>query len=493
MDQAPTQEEQKDTNFRENPYFRISQLGVDIWNNWIRTTCNPDFLSNYGVALTPRLSESETSQILGATGTNLLLSASDIDFSGFEFKTLVSFSNFILPNCNFYGAVFREEAIFTQARFLGDANFTQAEFVGRARFNNAEFCGTAHFQEAKAKATIDFSGTRFLDYVDFHGFSFEGSAHFRSTQFHLGADFSNSWVGKHAIFERANFQSPTEFKNINVAGYARFDRAEFGGPVSFENGNFAENIRFNECKFFSDSNFSAARFHAEIDFSNATFMARTDFIETLFNEAPLFHQSALHQDTSFLGMVAKYRALDPSSRSLQMWDRRARAWRTLKQKMNEVHAHDEERRFFALESDAKSHLESFFSRRLTWAYASISHFGWSILRPFYALVATYALSFGAYLLFMRDDLAPSLAKISYFLTSGGDVLNISVLGQLLAFTATGSIPLFGHKDLAESYLNSLFHEQIHFLIYAISVIQGILSAIFIFLMLLAIRNRYRIK
>ena len=248
-----------------------------------------------------------------------------------------------------HSAQFHGDAWFNEAQFHGDVLFNKAQFHGQAVFDKAQFHGDAVFNEAQFGLDAWFNKARF--HVD---------AAFNEVQFHRRARFDGVQFNRNAWFNEAQFH-----------WFAMFGKAQFHGSAEF-NGS-ADPARL-EARQFNYFYFRRARFKAGANFSNREFRDRTDFSGCVFEIAPNFHGSILHQDTAFGGTEC---FPDVTSRGAD------HAYRTLRQAMEGHRARAEEGMFYMLEQKARRHGMSFFDPAfwLSLCYGLGSNYGFSVVRP----------------------------------------------------------------------------------------------------------------
>ena len=355
----------------------------------------------------------------------------NVDFSR---ETLeVNFSGFIFPGfCNFSTTTFSGPTDFNDAVFHNQPNFYDARFNRFANFSRVIFCESADFSAAMFGDRTDFSDARFDGWTDFSGAAFNGKA----------------------VFNGATFGELADFSNVKFTKYTNFSDGEFGGPAKF---------------------------------NNAMFRDATDFSGRRFAYAPLFHNATLHQDTSFSPGDALWTQFptmgelfpDPKSLEAQadkIGQETERAYRTLKLAMSGFQAHREEMAFFALEMRARAFHEPWHRKWFYWLYDEVSQYGHSLARPLLWL----AFLFPVFYIFYRE----------FFGLRSRVPLHDAALWYV---TAAHSVPLpglFRHVDDAEKIV---FGDGAHFWLGLLMGAHTLSSAVLIFLFLLAIRNRFRIR
>ena len=449
------------------------------------------------------------------------------NFSGYEFEDIVKFSGFIFPGrADFSKAAFLSYADFSKAAFKGSADFSEAAFKGSVDFSEAAFKGDAIFSEAAFSGGARFSEAAFLGYADFSKAAFPGSVDFIKAAFSGSAGFIEAAFKDYAMFNEAAFSDYAMFNEAAFSGYAGFIEAAFKGDAIFSKAAFSDDAEFGEaafkgsarfqkavfsktarfmqtsfdgltyfdnCLFKGDTNYRAAQVSRTFLLSGARFEQTPNFIQARFAEAPSLHDIHIKSQSSRVTRLASVKALLKDDAEL------AARWRALKKLSVAAHDHDSELRFFKGEVFAKRRL--FFVGLL---YSLFSDFGRSALRP----LLLWALGVFGF-------------AWCYFSQAGGrwaDVLNWSLpcdagtgnavtaalglsLRNALLLPGGGSAArldqiyacLYGIHDSAAGELPARLRLVIPDAVAFAGVMQSLLSAVMIFLLLLALRNHFRIK
>lgn len=294
------------------------------------------------------------------------------------------------------------------------------------------------------RAGVDFSDTKFSEYMDFSGFIFPSDADFEDSLF-------ESWV----CFDGARFENWADFKNV-----------KFEGGVEFTNVLIKEFANFNYSCFKDWVDFIGIQFQKEAFFDNTKFLDSTDFTNAVFLKAPQFHNAKLHQSTRFSFGDGFFKQF-PDIKS----ERAEGAYRTLKLAMSGFQAHREEAGFFKLEMMARAEKEPKSRKWLYKVYENISDYGQSVVRP------------------LRIWLALGLVALLVFsLVHPGDWAQAYILAQAQA------LPLVGAESEGfKAALATVFPCGTPVWYHIFRAFHITLSSGLIFLVLLAIRNRFRIK
>ncbi len=278
---------------------------------------------------------------------------------------------------------------------------------------------------------VDFSGEP-LPVIYFSGFVFPGRANF------AGATFN----------DEANFKGAT-----------------FNGQVHFEGAAFNREAHFEGATFRRYTHFKDATFESSANFNNATFEDTAIFTHATFKIAPTFHNAGIHQDTEF-SSGDKFFKQFPDIES----DHSERAYRTLKLVMNKYQSHTEEAGFFKLELQARAKKEKRYRKWMYDAYGLFSDYGQSVSRPLY-----WWAGLGVAMFFL------------YFSISGEfDAAATVTMGQAL--------PLIGaEKNAYYDALEIISQNGPPVLFQITRALHMLVSYALIFLSLLALRNRFKIK
>jgi uncharacterized protein YjbI with pentapeptide repeats len=218
--------------------------------------------------------------------------AQDFDFGGVWFPYAVDFSQMVISEANFGGAVFNSAVRFRETEFgeyatFGSAQFVQADF-SRAKFIDADF-GFTKFNEA------NFLDAQFED-AYFANAEFIGDAKFNPAIFLGRASFSNARFGR-AFFGNTDFSGGAYFGNAKFGGLADFGDVKFGGP-NFEHAQFVARVNFGRAEFSASPVFVGVQFD-EVDFSDTTFTGDADFKETKFRGSADFGAARLKANAFF--------------------------------------------------------------------------------------------------------------------------------------------------------------------------------------------------
>ncbi|MBI4458353.1 pentapeptide repeat-containing protein [Candidatus Uhrbacteria bacterium] len=370
-----------------------------------------------------------------------------IRFSGFQFPGIVNFRGTLLFDSDFKSAIFNGEADFREAKFSGQGvGFHLSEFKDQARFTKATFrCGT-RFVAVTFKEYASFAMARFEDVLDFHRTAFESNVTFAEAVFEKldrEQGYREDWL---ASFTETNFKFLAEFRG-----------SRFGGNTTFAGATFGKDADFRNTVFMGEADFSGATFKGPVSLEGCRFAVVPDFRRCKFDKHVTLHGCEVEFRTPRQEDADKYRRL--------------------KELAVAARNHDQEQYFFACELKAK---RGFETRGLALVpnhfYEWTSNFGRSLARPTLGLGVVW-FGFGDHYRWLADKdyghlwdgLLFSAAQLLPFLGASRGVL----ADAKAALFGSGSAPLSGWVN-------------------ALTMIEGVLGIVFLFLIGLALRNRFRI-
>jgi uncharacterized protein YjbI with pentapeptide repeats len=481
--------------------IKLWQAGQDRWNEWVEHNPIAD-VSFKGVDFNKAIVSKRVDYISFA-GYNF--PKGRVDFSGAKFGAgRVDFSeaSFGEGVVNFSGASFGEGDVdFSWASFgEGRVDFSEASFgEGRSDFSKAIFVeGTVDFSEARfGEGTVDFSETNFGEgTVDFRGANFgKGDVFFISAIFGEGTvDFSRANFGAGGVyFSGANFGAGNVYFNGASFGEGKvnFTRAKFGeGDVDFSKASFGEGLVIFSGASFEGGvvNFSEARFGEYVFFENILFKGHADFSDLQDCDAvKLFSFKNVSFEKTFtisgdfgcvVDLVGTKTSHHVDLSGLTCCLERQTFWkffkrasdkngatrlRRLKELAENNKHHEAGLRFHADEMRAKRWNETgYFASWLDMLFSIFSNYGQSIWRPVAGLVL---------FAFASPFLADILQKIWEF-------MGLPIDKELVKTAIRNILSFLPGSRSAEISISSLILQLVAF--------------IFLFLIGLGLRNRFRI-
>ncbi|WP_177191632.1 pentapeptide repeat-containing protein [Nitrosospira sp. Nsp14] len=400
-------------------------------------------------------------------------------FAGAEFKQLSWFIGAVFEyNASFFNTRFHQAVAFQHSKFESGASFTGSQ-IADAEFFDCKFGDRSDFTHIQC-GLISFERTKFASDVAFHGSSFKKDAKFRDALFSGDASFAKARFEQDVVFNSALFKRLVEFDDVKFGGMSNFSQATFDGSTSF-----------NKATFCRDVAFVGIRAQSLFALSQVTFHLPPDFRQAHFSEAPSFDES------QFCVSVSREPTIEFPAR-----------WRALKRLAIQAHDHERELEFFAQEIKSLRNVEDFqfpiwnnYSRgKPLWPggvrywmgllYEQTSDFGRSVLGPLVGLVllmiacTCFYFSYQFNIEGIQQDRGGSCTQIfaAMFLAVHNGLV-VTGLGRSNKLEQSYSC-LYGGTPSMPNMPD---------VIVLVGIFQTLLSAVLIFLLLLAIRNKFRIK
>ncbi len=214
---------------------------------------------------------------------SIVIDAADVDMRAFVFPGVASFGSATFSGgASFGSATFSGGASFGSATFSGGASFGSATFSGGASFDSATFSGDASFDSATFSGGASFGSATFSGGASFGSATFSGGASFGSATFSGGASFVSATFSGGASFDSATFSGDASFVSATFSGDAWFGSATFSGGASFDSATFSGDAWFGSATFSGDAWFVSATFSGGASFGSATFTKSTAFCDAKF-------------------------------------------------------------------------------------------------------------------------------------------------------------------------------------------------------------------
>ena len=435
-----------------------------------------------------------------------------IDFSGFVFPGVADFTNsWLHEEVSFEGTEFCDTAIFRNADFRFSADFRGATFKGEANFHGvksrqfdahfdgAKFEGHANFRGALfEEGAANFNGSAFFEDAIFSEAKFQQDAVFSGARFEKLAEFGKASFSGDAIFHKATFNDgPARFNSVTFPQITFFDNASFGkegadfsgtkfvGYATFDEAAFAGYANFQGAKFFGEAAFGSTEFSGLAAFNDAQFTTIAVFTDSTFESVPTFHGARLHQDTTFEAVTWPERPHEGQS----PYDA-ARAWAWLRVEMNRLHKHEDELSFFTRELNSRAYdtrNEPSAKRLLYRIYLALGA-GRSVAKP-----VGWLLGLNAFLFF----------PIYWYATwaiQGRKLWSWDLPADVVSFTLGHALPFIGGSNPERP---DLYHRlfapadcggiDVPLWMESVGALQEFTGVVLVFLIGLALRNRFRMK
>jgi hypothetical protein len=395
-------------------------------------------------------------------GKLIQLQAENIDFSGFIFP---GFAQFV-------STAFCGRASFDSATFSGYAWFGNANFSGAASFDSATFSGNSGFGSATFSGGASFGCAAFTGDARFTSATFSGTAWFTSAVFSGTTSFDSSTFTGEAWFVSTIFSGYASFVSATFCGATRFESAAFSGGARFQSAAFQNSTNCREVKLLKETSFTGIKVDRTFDMTGAVFKQIPAFNQADFKQAPGLDNVAFPPPpfwaTGDVELIAKYRALRRMAIQGADYERGQMAFKG-------------ELRSRRWTTDKWWHFGTWFGL----LYDGLADCGRSIVRPLLIWLASMPVF--AVLYFWAADRAEEFScgmpfvkalflsgRNAFVLFSGGRDARIAQAYRCLY----GGNPEPSIPD-SVSYLEAF--------------VQVPISAVLIFLLLLAIKSRFKIK
>ena len=349
--------------------------------------------------------------------------------------------------------------------FDGEVEFSNLALINSS-FEGAQFSGETHFRNARFHLTTSFDRTCFKRRVFFDGGEFDGPVHYSGTEFWCGCSFSGARF-EVAWFDDAQFLERGFPSNISP-----------GTLVNFTNVKFTSLVDFREAVFGNaDPKCTRGTWPERVaDFSGATFAAQASFYKATFGSAPAFFGASLHADTNFDRVHWEKgggKRVQPGYA--------VRAWERLELIMSQLEKPLDRHRFFRLKMRYRRRTDGPFLWILNKLFELTCDYGWGVQRAFVCWVCHW-LGF-ALVLFVNSGLQ----------TGTRDWWELARAALGVGF-ANGHAFLGLAKDggYLEPSRRLLECNDVWGLLSVAGTVQAVLGPTFLFLVLLTLRNRFRL-
>lgn len=369
-----------------------------------------------------------------------------MDFADQPFVLELDLSGLILVHANFDRAIFGHNVTMShQTRFYAQASFDDARFEGGFFSDRAQF-----------DAPVSFASANFLQGATFIGTQFKGGASFANATFQLNVMFNDSKFEDHYFSDRFAPSSLTGFQDTKFLGGASFREVVFG------NTNNGHSRRLSPAR--------------RVDFSGANFESTTDFHGASFGGAPAFFNATLHEDTDFSQI--DWSTADGRDFSVEY---AIRAWERLELIMSLLEKPFDRHRFFRLKMRARRRKDGALLSAVNWLFEQTADYGWGLRRA--------AASWLGHCFIFAMVLGTNAWANSCCVTFG-EIARASIATSFA--NAHAFLFLTATDGYLEDSLRLLQENDGWGLVSAVGVLQAILGPIFLFLLLLTLRNRFRL-
>jgi hypothetical protein len=264
-------------------------------------------------------------------------------------------------------------------------------------------------------------------------------------------------------------------------GYAHFYGAVFKDAVDFCRACFGGNAGFGNTVFSADARFLNARFHSTATFDQANFDGTTRFDGARFEQPPNFTTSSFRHGPSFQDTIFDF--YDASEAHV--------FYRRLKKFAIDAQDHQGELDLFALETKARRGYHLKWTRPRDWLELVLSHlyeiasdYGRSVLRPLVALALTFLLAAWQFARLAGQSGAPWTWREPAW---------VAAFVNLLPFAGQSTIGRQVMETGICPQVNAVSNPYCLARVYGIGAIESVVAVVFLFLLVLGVRNLFRIK
>ena len=249
--------------------------------------------------------------------------------------------------------------------------------------------------------------------------------------------------------------------------------------ADFRNTKFMAETSFRRVLFGNDENAYSSGLQPErlVDFSGAEFRATTDFRRAIFGGAPAFFNTTLHEDTDFSHIDwAK-------AETGRHWvDYTIRAWERLELIMSKLEKPLDRHRFFRLKMRARRQVDSRFLRAVNWLFETVADYGWGVGRAFSWWLGHWLI---ASLLLLANTCFGATTVAWWKLSLAALGTGFANAHAFLFLTANNGYLAASRKLLEDN-------DAWGVLTVGVGTVEAVLGPIFLFLLLLTLRNRFRL-
>lgn len=416
-----------------------------------------------------------------------------MNFSDHTFSEEVCFAGRILVGATFCRTRFNKLADFRDVVFANVTDFEGVLFANRSRFDDAAFENTVYFRRAAFMETTVFDRSTFkvAAYFDY--------SKFLPIQGPKGSLFGG--VG----FRNSNFTEEVQFQGATFGVRTHFEGAKLKGRADFTAARFEEYAEFQRAEFDNMTNFSSAKFRKEVRFHDAIFRSTTDFHNAEFLQPPKFFGTDLHEDTSFHGIswrrAERCYAASWWSRMSSIWSKVAsrsseqntgsdtvdagsaiQAWDRLALMMSKLEKLPERHEFYRLRMRAQRRRDGLGVLALmNWLFDVLCDYGWSVRRALFWWFL-HLVGVGLFIFTHANHSDSNIVRVLL------DSLAVSFSNAHVFFGLTSK---GGYLYEARQRLAGLIEDAS--VLSILGTIQTVVGPILLFLLLLTLRNRFRLR
>lgn len=338
---------------------------------------------------------------------------------------------------------------------------------------------------------IDFSYVDFPDQASFDGFVFGGTTYFKAARF--GGD-------SHSLRD-ARFRGPVSFESAEFCGDLIGQSNVFTGSVNFINAKFRGTVSFESSAFRGVLEFDKAKCLHHASFRLCRFLRYASFVDTEFYDHAIFNQAHFQGEARF--QRAKFKGSVPNFSEAELpaytewhdteWPRfpkdtsealiHIQRYECLARLMNGLEKFNDQRMFVRLEMRARRRVDGWSPAGLmNLGYEAICGYGYGLTRVLIIWVAHIALGI---LALCAAKVLKSPDEVTLWQATRDAFADAHVAFALSFANAHG--PLGLGRTFFDELSNDWPWQQV------IGPVQTVLGVILLFLLLLTIRNRFRMR
>jgi len=214
-------------------------------------------------------------------------------------------------------------ASFFNTHFAGAANFAQANFF-RLEMQGAIFDQEAVFSETIVSRSADFSNASFGQLANFKDFHVENIAKFNGATFNGEANFEDASVVRQADFSDAVFNAPAMFNYFtadrfmdfyrttfndkfslyySTIAWPYFENVVFNGPVNFQGMSASEDFELVDTTYNCSEPFSAYNVEVKGEVNFTRFSTKAGLVLSGGNFGSLGINTAKNPDIAFIDLT----------------------------------------------------------------------------------------------------------------------------------------------------------------------------------------------
>jgi hypothetical protein len=314
---------------------------------------------------------------------------------------------------------------------------------------------------------INLDSTIFTKKVEFKNFIFPFSTRFNCTLFRGNVTFANSIFYNNVFFDSTKFYGETEFLHTIFCGITHF-----GGQVDFK-----KNTTFAHTVFENHVGFIGAIFRKRSNFINCYFKKSCDLTASIFAEEYPWLRGAYFNETLYT-TAHKYNWPNPKNYKGPLEEAKY-SCEVLREQMETQGLHDEAHFFFRRERHFAVKMLTPWQRLPNNLFACLSAYGFSLKRPLCALALLWALPM---LIFWVNICTGKCAN----------TIGAELWVSLIKMAGLSIANIFQITGLQRVYWSD-FIECLPWGLKFLGGAQTLLAIPFLFLLLLGLRNRFRLK